>query len=88
MGESNSDFAAAIKSSATIAVAVKPGGSKNEITGYSSGKKAWIIKVKAPADKDKANKELLRFLRKETGKAWMIKSGARSKEKVLTAISS
>lgn len=80
-------MAAAVKSN-TITVVVKPCSSKNEIIGYRSEKKAWIIKIKAPAEKDKANKELLKFLRKETGKTWIIKSGSRSHEKTLIAISS
>lgn len=86
--EGASDFAAATKNSTIIAVAVKPNSSRNEIVSYNNEKKAWIISIKAPADKDKANKELLKFLRKETGRAWMIKSGSRSHEKTLAAISS
>lgn len=72
----------------TITVVVKPNSSKNVIVGYDSERKAWVVKVKAAAEKDKANRELLKFLRKETGKAWVIKSGSRSKEKILTATSS
>ncbi len=78
---------AAIKNSKIIAVVVKPGSSRNEIVGYNSEKKAWAVSIKAPADKDKANKELLKFLRKETGRTWMIKSGSRSHEKTLKTTS-
>lgn len=80
--------AAAIRNSTILAIVVKPNSSRNEIAGYDSEKRAWIVKVKAAAEKDKANKELLKFLRKETGKRWIIKSGSRSKEKILAAISS
>lgn len=79
---------AAIRNSKIIAVVAKPNSSKNEIVGYDSEKKAWVVKVKAAAEKDKANKGLLKFLRKETGKTWMIKSGSRSHEKTLITISS
>lgn len=85
---SNSVEVAAIKNSKIIAVVVKPGSSKNEIVGYNSERKAWIVKVKAAAEKDAANKELLKFLRKETGKTWLIKKGLHSREKTLVATSS
>lgn len=79
---------AAIRNSATIDVVVKPNSSKNEIVGYDSERKVWIVKVKAAAEKDKANKELLNFLRKATGKRFVIKNGIRSREKTLIATSS
>ncbi|MBI2145150.1 DUF167 domain-containing protein [Candidatus Woesearchaeota archaeon] len=77
-----------IPDSGIISVVVKPGSSKNAIEGYNSEKKAWMVRVKAAAEKDKANVELLRFLKRETGKKWMIKSGLHSRKKVLAAISS
>lgn len=79
---------AEIVNSKTIAVIVKPNSSKNEIICYSSEKKAFLINIKAAAEKDKANKELLKFLKKITGKAFAIKSGSRSKEKILISTSS
>lgn len=79
---------AEIVNSKTIAVIVKPNSSKDEIVGYSSEKKAFVINIKAAAEKDKANKELLKFLKKITGKAFAIKSGSRSKEKILVSTSS
>ena len=43
-----------------ISVKVTPGASRNEIAGYSGN--AWRIRIAAPPDKGKANKELLEFL--------------------------
>ncbi|MBI2143438.1 DUF167 domain-containing protein [Candidatus Woesearchaeota archaeon] len=93
MGDGNftaaaAQAAAAIRNSNVISVVVKPNSDKNEITGYSSGKKAFVINIKAAAEKDKANRELLKFLKKATGKAFAIKSGSRSKEKILVSTSS
>ncbi len=85
---------AAIKNSKIISVVVKPGSGENEIVGYSTtflGKrliKKWHINVKTAAEKDEANKELLKFLRKETGKTWLIKKGLHSREKTLVSTSS
>ncbi len=79
---------AGIKNSEILSVVVKPNGGKNEIRGYSSGKKSWLISIKAVAEKDKANRELLKFLKRETGKSWVIKSGRQSREKVLISTSS
>ncbi len=70
----------------TITVVAKPNSRKNQIVGYSIGRKAWMINVKAAADKDEANRELLRFLKKETKKAWVIKSGLHSRKKTLIAL--
>lgn len=93
MGESGSTEAAAqavaaIRNSNVISVVVKPNSSKNEIVGYDSERKAFLINIKAAAEKGKANKELLKFMKKETGRTWMIKSGGRSREKTLIATSS
>ncbi len=85
---SNAAGIAAIENSKILFVVVKPGSSKNKIVGYSSEKKTWIVKVKAAAEKDEANKELLKFLRKETGKTWLIKKGLHSREKTLVSTSS
>jgi len=80
------DAIVAIKTSKTLKVIVKPNSRNNELVGYSDEKKAWLINVRAAAEKDKANKELLSFLRKTTGKRFLIKIGAHSREKVVACI--
>jgi len=46
----------------TLAIKVTPNASKNEVLGSSEG--IWRLKIAAPADKGKANKELIEFLSK------------------------
>ncbi len=43
-----------------ISVKVQPNAGKNEVVGQANG--VWRIKVAAPPDKGKANKELIEFL--------------------------
>jgi len=57
--------------------------SKKESISFDEQKQAYIICVKAPADKGKANKELLKLIKKHTGMAATIASGARSHEKII-----
>jgi len=45
-----------------IFVKVQPNAGRNEIVGLTGG--VWRIKVAAPPDKGKANKELIEFLSK------------------------
>jgi uncharacterized protein (TIGR00251 family) len=48
-----------------IAVKVQPNAGKNEIMGFSND--VWRIKVAAPPDKGKANKELIEYLSEVLG---------------------
>jgi uncharacterized protein len=43
-----------------LSIKAVPGSRKNEITGFSND--VWRIKIAAPPDKGKANKELIEFL--------------------------
>ncbi len=45
---------------ARISVKVQPNAGKNELLGQLNG--VWKIKIAAPPDKGKANKELIEFL--------------------------
>ena len=64
-----------------LKIKVIPNASKTEIREISND----IIKIAiaAPPDKNKANKELLRFLKKETRKSAILVSGEKSREKVV-----
>ncbi|MFH1649682.1 MAG: DUF167 domain-containing protein [Candidatus Woesearchaeota archaeon] len=64
-----------------LRVKVKPNASKTEIIEILDGK--VIIAIKAPADKNKANAELVRFLSKELKRQCRIKSGLTSREKTI-----
>lgn len=64
-----------------IKVIVNSNSPKNKIICFDSSKDAYRINIKAKAEDNKANKELLRFLSKELKKKVRIKSGFCSKEK-------
>ena len=66
-------------------VVIKPNSLNNEIMGFNKDKKAYLIKIKARAEDNKANKELIRFLSKVLGKRVKIKSGFKSREKIIEA---
>ena len=67
-------------------VMIKPGAAKNEIIGFDKDKKAYKVTIKEKAEDNKANKELIRFLSKHLGKRVKIKSGLRSREKIIEVI--
>lgn len=66
-----------------LKVVVKPNSSENKAIGYDENRKAVKIAVKAPPENNKANKELIKFISKLLKKKVKIKSGLKSKEKLL-----
>lgn len=64
-------------------VIVKPNSRKNEILGYDEEKQAYIVNIKKRAEDNKANIELIRFLSKYLGRKARIKSGFKSREKII-----
>jgi uncharacterized protein (TIGR00251 family) len=69
--------------SGILSVHAKPNSPKTEILGWDESKHALKIAVAAVPDKDRANIELLKFLKKETGMKCELVSGARSREKLV-----
>jgi uncharacterized protein (TIGR00251 family) len=67
-----------------LKVKVTPNSSKTEIKYVEDN--FVKINLKAPPEKDKANKELIRFLKKEFGLKVRIKFGKSSREKILEII--
>ena len=67
-------------------VIVKPNSRKNGILGYDEEKQAYIISIKEKAEDNKANIELIRFLSKALGRKVRIKSGFKSKIKIVEAL--
>lgn len=67
----------------SISILVKPNCAKNELVGYDKNKKAVKVNISAPADKDKANKEIIKYFSRLLKKKVRIKKGLRSREKVL-----
>lgn len=63
-----------------IKVHVKPNSLKSQVE-YDENNGIYLVYVKSPADKNKANKELIKLLSKHFKKKVMIKSGLKSKIK-------
>lgn len=68
-----------LKTIERLKVKVKPNARKTEILKWD-GEKLHVA-IAAPADKNKANGELIRFLSKKTGKKVKITRGLTSKDK-------
>jgi len=62
---------------------VKANSSKNEIIGYDKEKQILKVNIKAPAENNKANIEVLNLLKKLTKNQYEIISGKNSKKKIL-----
>ncbi|MBT4540653.1 YggU family protein [Candidatus Woesearchaeota archaeon] len=66
-----------------LKIIVKPNSNKSEIIGYDDSKQGVKVNIKAPADKNKANIEVVKFFSKLLKKEVKIKTGLTSKEKIL-----
>jgi len=64
-------------------VIVKPNARKSAVLGFDDAKKAYKVAISEPAEDNKANRELIRFLSKELGRAVSISSGFSSKIKTI-----
>ncbi len=65
----------------SFAVKVIPNSATNEVIGFDAASKAYKVRIKAPATKNKANAALIKFLSKIIGKKVTIKSGLKSRIK-------
>ena len=66
-----------------LRIIVKPNSPKSEITAVDGARNALRVSIKAPPDKGKANKEVIKFFSKLLKKKVEIVSGLKSKEKML-----
>ena len=66
-----------------LCILVKANAVKTEIIGYDETRAALKVSVRAPAEDNKANIEIIKFFSKLTGKDVRIVSGKTSKKKVL-----
>ncbi|PIN75688.1 YggU family protein [Candidatus Woesearchaeota archaeon CG10_big_fil_rev_8_21_14_0_10_37_12] len=66
-----------------LKIIVKPNAGKTEIISFDETKQAWKVAIAAPAEDNKANIEVIKFFSKLVGKRICIKSGLKSKEKLL-----
>ena len=66
-----------------IKVILKPNSPKNRIIKFDSERNAYRIEIKAPAQDNKANIELIKFLSRSLKKDVKIIKGFKSKEKLI-----
>lgn len=66
-----------------IKVILKPNSSKNRIKEFDSERNAYRIDIKAPAQHNKANIELIKFLSNLLKKDVKIIKGFKSREKLI-----
>ena len=66
-----------------INVILKPNSSKNQIKEFDSERNAYRIEIKAPAEDNKANIQLIKFLSKALKKDVKIIKGFKSREKLI-----
>ena len=67
----------------SLRIIVKPNASKSEILGYDEARQAVKVAIAAPPDKGKANKEVIKLFSKLLKRKIEIKSGLKSREKIL-----
>ena len=70
--------------SGILKVIVKPNAPKTKIISWDDNRQALRIAVSAVPDKNKANIELLKFLKKQTGNKCKLVKGTKSREKMIT----
>ena len=66
----------------TLKIIVKPNSKENEIKEYDFNKKALRINIKAKAEHNKANIEIIKFFKKLGYNVEIVK-GLKNKEKIL-----
>jgi uncharacterized protein (TIGR00251 family) len=67
----------------SLRIIVKPGKKQNYVLGYDLEKEAVIVEIKAKAQDNQANKEVIKYFYKLLKKHVRIKSGMTSHLKVL-----
>lgn len=66
----------------SLKIIVKPNSPENEIKGFDVNRKALRVNIKAKAEQNKANIEIIKFFKK-LGYDISIVKGLKSKEKIL-----
>ena len=66
-----------------LSIIVQPNSSKNEIKSYCNNRNALKVNIKAPAENNKANIEIIKYFSKFTKKQVKIISGLTSKKKII-----
>jgi len=66
-------------------IIIKPNSTTNKIIGFDKRRNVYLIRIKAKPENNEANLELIKFLTKVLGKRVKIKSGFKSREKLIEA---
>ena len=66
-----------------LKIIVKPNSKENKILSYDENKQALRVSIEAPAEDNKANIEVIKFFSKLLKKKVTIRSGLKSKEKLI-----
>ncbi len=66
-----------------LKIIVRPNAPTTKVKEYDKERQALKVDIAAPPDKDKANKEVIKFFSKLLKKKVSIKSGSKSREKLL-----
>ena len=66
-----------------LRIIVKANSPKNEILDYDENRDALKVNIKAPAENNKANVEIVKYFKKLTKQKVRIVSGLKSKKKTL-----
>lgn len=77
------DIPSSLTGEKVIKIIVKPNARKTQVTAIDEARNALRVDIAAPADKDKANKEVIKFFSRLLKKKVSIAHGLRSKEKLL-----
>lgn len=64
-------------------IIVKPNSSKSEIIKYDENEKAYKVNIKAKAEENKANIEIIKFFTRQLKKKVKIIKGLKSKDKII-----
>ncbi len=67
-------------------IVVRPNANETQIKTWNAEKQALLVDIAAPADEGKANKEVMRYFSKLLKTKVRIKSGMRSKEKLIEKV--
>ncbi len=70
----------------SVSILAKPNAKKTEVRGFDDERQAWKVAIAAPAEDNKANVELIRFLSKIAKKPVKILLGLTNKRKVVVLV--
>ncbi|RLE39196.1 YggU family protein [Candidatus Woesearchaeota archaeon] len=75
-----------VSSNSQIKIIVRTNASKTQLLSYDETKSAFRLDVAAPPDKNRANREIIKFFSKKFKKKAKIISGLKSKIKIVELI--